>query len=235
MSDAGGFGDDRTRLAVFDLDGTCIDGQSGWLISVYLLKRHSVGPVAAARLLWWGIRYKAHLPHRQQESREIIFGALKRRHPDEIREMLYSFHEEVMVPRYRPEAVAEVARRKDEGMVTLLASATFHEVAECAAGYLGMDGFIATEMERDETGAYTGRVAGAVIEGKEKLRAVMRWADEHVGPRRWLVACAYGDHHSDADLLGSAREAFAVCPDKTLRSLASKRGWTILGWSDVAR
>lgn len=229
-------GTHQAELAVFDLDGTCMDGQSGLLVSTYLYKRGLLGVVDIVRLAWWGARYKIHLPHRQQEAREIIFSALCRRCKDEgeIVDIMRAFHDEVMVARYRPEALAELARRRDEGKVVLLASATFHELAACAAERFGVQGFIATEMERDEAGAYTGRVEGTVIEGKEKLRAVVSWADEHLGPGRWVLSCAYGDHHSDAALLAASREPFAVCPGKTLKSLARKRGWTILEWSDVA-
>ena len=225
---------DLAELAVFDFDGTCIDGQSGTLISTYLLKRGIVSLADAARLAWWGVRYKLHLPHRQQEPREIILGALNRHHVSDIAPVMAEIHDAVLVGRYRSAAVEEVRRRREEGMVTLIASATFAEVADRAAAYLGTDGYIATEMQRDATGAYTDQVKGDVIEGKAKLEAVMRWADEHIGRGRWRIACAYGDHHSDADLLAAARQPFAVCPGKTLKSLAHRRGWTILDWSDVS-
>lgn len=221
----------RVELAVFDLDGTCIDGESGLLFSTWLLSRRSVSLIDAARLLWWGIRYRTHLPHRQQEPREILIRALNKRHPDRIAELMGQFHDEVLLPRYRAEALDEVRRRKDEGMVTLLATATFYEVAEKAAAHLGVHGFIATESERDEEGGYTGRVLGEVIEGKGKLSAVVTWANVHFGMHGWRIACAYGDHHSDAQLLAAAREPYAVCPGKSLKSIAQKRSWTILDWS----
>ena len=46
------------------------------------------------------------------------------------------------------------------------------------------------------------------------------------------LAYAYGDHHSDVDLLSRAKEAFAVCPGSTLRPIAKKRGWQILDWDE---
>ena len=79
---------------------------------------------------------------------------------------------------------------------------------------------------------YTGRVDGPVVAGDEKCRAVERWCDSHLGEGRWVLERAYADHHTDAPLLEAAREARAVCPGKTLRVLAKRRGWTIADWDE---
>ena len=123
----------KVPIAVFDLDGTLVNGQSGSLISLYLLKHGVVDVPRAVRLAWWGARYKLHLPQRQDEPREVILSALNRSMPNDIRQLMRDFHDEVIVPRYRPEALPEIWQRKQEGNVTLLASATFLEVAERAA------------------------------------------------------------------------------------------------------
>jgi HAD superfamily hydrolase (TIGR01490 family) len=218
----------RTPIAVFDLDGTLVDGQSGSLFSIYLLKHGVINLPRAARLVWWGARYKLHLPQRQDEPREVILAALNRSHPDDIAQIMREFHAEEMVPRYRQSMIEEVKRRKEEGCVTLLASATFHEVAEAAVEYLGMDGFVATEMERDITGSYTGFVQGEVTEGREKLNAVVRWADAQLGQGNWYLSHAYGDHISDVPLLTIARQAVAVCPSYLMKFVALRYNWAIL-------
>jgi len=119
-----------------------------------------------------------------------------------------------MADRIRPVAVREIARRHEEGCKTLLVSATFSGIARRAALAVGADGYIATEMERDEHGNYTGRVLGTVVEGAEKVWASVRWCDAHYGPGAWEFAYAYGDHRSDLGILSVAREgSFAVCPN----------------------
>ncbi|WP_187325064.1 HAD family hydrolase [Olsenella uli] len=218
------------RLAVFDYDGTIIDGQSGSLFSRYLLARHLISPRTTGRLLWWGCRYKLHLPYRQDEARELIFRDLGSHDLEDARRIMRSFHDEVLAPRYRKDAVAEVRRRNEEGCVTLLISATFHEIACVAADDLGVDGFVATRMQLDANGHFTGRVDGEVVAGEGKCRAVSRWADEHLGKGAWTIAYAYGDHFTDEPLLAQAEHGFAVCPGKTLKSLAKRRDWPILDW-----
>ena len=225
----------KVPIAVFDLDGTLVDGQSGSLVSLYLLRHGIVSRPRAVRLAWWGTRYKLHLPQRQAEPREVIVRALNRSSSsEEIRRLMRDFHDEVIIDRYRPEAKPEIDKRKEEGNVTLLATATFFEVAERAAEYLGMDGFVATEMERDETGAYTGQVEGSVTEGEEKLNAVRRWADSNFGSGNWYIAYAYGDHISDSSLLAIARNAYAVCPSQLMKYAARRHKWPILAWGTSA-
>ena len=222
----------KRDVAVFDYDGTVIDGQSGWLISLYLHSKHLVSLSRAGRLFWWGVRYKLGLPHREEEARELVLGAVSHMKPEEVDQIMCDFHDEVLVPLYRQQAIDEIHRREEEGCATLLLSATFQQIADRAADYLSMTGAVATELERAEDGSYTGRVSGDVIEGEYKPIAAKRWADECFGEEGWRLAYAYGDHRSDAQLLEEADEAFAVCPKNALKPLAKKGGWTILDWGD---
>lgn len=217
-------------VAVFDYDGTCIDEQSGKLIATWLLKKGYLSPRGAAGLLSWGVRYKLHLPHRQERSRELIFDDLSGYTPEEIHKIMVEFHREVLVPRYRRRALAEIRRRNEEGCATVIISATFEPIACEAATYADTLGFVATRMETDETGSYTGRVLGDVIEGKAKVAAAAAWADAVLGEGAWRLAYAYGDHHSDTELLSLAEHPTAVCPGPTLRRTAKANGWPIVDW-----
>ena len=219
------------RVAVFDFDGTSIRGQSGSLFTEYLLMSGVMSLPRALRLGWWGIRYKLHLPYRQDEARELVLGSLKGRSANEVDALMVRFHDKVLVPRYRERALEEVRRCHDEGMVTLLVSATFDAIAAAAARRMGFDGYAATRMVRDGRGNYTGEVDGPVVAGAEKYRAAAAWCDAHLGTGRWELARAYGDHHSDQDLLARAETAVAVCPGKTLKMLARRRGWQVLDWN----
>ena len=59
-------------VAVFDFDGTLIDGQSGTLFTRYLRSNGMMSPGSFVRLAWWGIRYKLHFPFKQEEARELM-------------------------------------------------------------------------------------------------------------------------------------------------------------------
>lgn len=219
------------QVAVFDFDGTCIDGQSGALFTAYLVRRRLMGIPRGLRLLWWGARYKLHLPYRQNESRELVFGSLVGLKPSDVEEVLRSFYYEVLEPRYRAQALRAIEGHVQNGDVTLLVSATFETIAQEAASSLGMTTAIATQMERDPRGFYTGRVSGPVIAGDEKYRAVQRWCDERFGKGSWNLGWAYADHYTDKDLLSHADHACVVCPGKTLKPEAKREGWEICDWA----
>ena len=224
--------DSIKKIAVFDFDGTVISGQSGLLFSAYLLRRHLSSVSRTLKLMWWGVRYKLHLPQRQEEARELVVGALTQYSIEFANAVMHDFHREVVEGMYRPQALEEVRRRQAEGCCVLLVSATFEPIAELAAKKLGVDAFLATKMQVGADGHYTSKVDGPVIEGAQKLVSATEWCNQHYGKGNWELAYAYGDHYSDATLLSAAQIPCAVCPGPTLTRLASKRGWTILNWEN---
>lgn len=224
--------DSIKKIAVFDFDGTVISGQSGLLFSAYLLRRHLSSVSRTLKLMWWGARYKLHLPQRQEEARELVVGALTQYSIEFANAVMHDFHREVIEGMYRPQALEEVRRRQAEGCCVLLVSATFEPIAELAAKKLGVDAFLATKMQVGADGHYTSKVDGPVIEGAQKLVSATEWCNQHYGKGNWELAYAYGDHYSDATLLSAAQTPCAVCPGSTLTRLASKRGWTILNWEN---
>ena len=224
--------DSIKKIAVFDFDGTVISGQSGLLFSAYLLRRHLSSVSRTLKLMWWGVRYKLHLPQRQEEARELVVGALTQYSIEFANAVMHDFHREVVEGMYCPQALEEVRRRQAEGCCVLLVSATFEPIAELAAKKLGVDAFLATKMQVGADGHYTSKVDGPVIEGAQKLVSATEWCNQHYGKGNWELAYAYGDHYSDATLLSAAQIPCAVCPGPTLTRLASKRGWTILNWEN---
>lgn len=220
----------KRPIAVFDYDGTCIDGQSGKLLYLWMLRRGLLTVRSTIGLALWAGRYKFHLPYKQNYARESVFRSLSQRDPAEVDALLSLFHEEVLVPRYRPRALMEVARRASEGCATVLVSATFQTIAVDAMRYMGINDCIATQMAKDEQGRYTGKVLGDVIVGEAKVAAVRAWANKSFGEDNWRLACAYGDHHSDIELLSAAECPIAVSPGPTLKKVARRSGWRIESW-----
>lgn len=218
------------RIAAFDYDDTIISGQSGALIGLYLYRRHLLPYRVVLQLLGWGARYKLHLPHDQARARELVFTRLKTFDPNDVRVLMEDFHNQVLVPRVRADACNEIERRRQEGCYLLIVSASFSGVIKPACRYLDMDGYVATSMEVDGNGRYTGRVRGTVTEGMEKNAAIRRFADERFGKGGWELAYAYGDHHSDWPMLAAAKRAFAVDADTKLKRMAQLRGWDALEW-----
>ena len=230
MSKGGRIDMARVAIAAFDLDGTLLRGQSGTLILKYLARKGLVTPRTFVRCTWWGIRYKLHLPFRQNEVRETIFRDLGKFSEEEVGQIMEDFHNEIMTPRYKPAGLAELKRHIEAGERTVLISATFDQVAQVAREHLGCEVALATLMERDENGRFTGRVAGETTEGPEKVARLRAWADGMFGKDGWELVHFFGDHHSDLPMLELATNPHVVDPGPTLRRHAKERDWPIVEW-----
>ncbi|MDJ1122648.1 HAD family hydrolase [Olsenella sp. YH-ols2217] len=218
------------KIAVFDYDGTLINTQSGSQFTRYLLARGIISPWNTAKVVWWGARYVLHLPHDQAAVRRYLVDDLGHFSREEILQIMTDFHDQVLTRYYRPSGLRQIERCREEGCVCVLVSATFWGIARRACEYAGLDAFLATKMACDANGSFTGNVEGAVMEGPEKPKALAAWADATYGPGNWVVEYAFGDHHSDEELLECARCPSAVNPGRTMRSIAKRRGWPILEW-----
>lgn len=217
-------------ITAFDLDGTLLNGQSGTLVLGYLMRHRYISAKTFASCAWWGVRFKLHLPFRQNEVREHIFAELSRFSAPEVQAIMDDFHREVMVPRYREAGIRTLREHIANGEHVALVSATFDQIAQAARAYLGCEVAHATKMQLDAEGRFTGNVDGNTIAGPAKLGCIRRWANETFGAGGWDLAFAYGDHFTDVPMLEAARKCYAVNPGPTLKREARSRGWQILDW-----
>ena len=218
------------RIAVFDFDGTSIDGNSPVLLVSHLLKHGMLGKRVTLRILLWAAAYKLRLPQNEASVRSLVFTAFRGRPAAKVDAFLAEFYDECIAPLFRPQADAAMRAHAEAGEVVLVVSATFEPIILRAMEHHPFQYQVSTRMRTADDGTYTCQVEGIPVEGEEKLEAVRRFGDERFGPGNWALAYAYGDHHSDRTVLGAATHARAVCPDRPLARTARKLGWEILDW-----
>ena len=130
-----------------------------------------------------------------------------------------------LLPRIDTVVVGRIRALQKNGHRILIASSSFSTILEPLAGYLGIDGMVASEFEfRD--GMATGKVAGepAFGEGK-RSRVIAHMKAKGLEP----ADCAfYTDSFRDLPLLREVGEAVAVNPGRRLRGFARDAGWEIL-------
>lgn len=218
------------EIAVFDFDGTCIDGNSPVLLVKYLLKKGKVRMSVLLRILAWGIAYKTHLPQNEAWVRSLVFASFEGMDKDEADKEMYQFYDDWIATHIRQDALAVMQGHLDAGREVWFVSATFDPIIVRARRDIPFDHHVATKMKVDEQGRYTRQVEGRPVEGAEKLRQIEAHADEVYGKGNWHLAYAYGDHYSDAVLLAAADHPCAVTPGPTLQRHAEKEGWEIAHW-----
>ncbi|WP_302398249.1 HAD family hydrolase [Eggerthella sinensis] len=220
----------KARLAVFDFDGTSIDGNSPVLLVSHLMKHDMLRKRDVFRILLWAAAYKLRLPQNEAAVRGLVFSAFEGKPVEEVNAFLAEFYDERIAPLFRTQADAAMRAHAEAGETVLIVSATFEPIILRAMEHHPFERQISTRMCVASDGTYTRQVEGVPVEGDEKLAAVRRYGDEQFGPGNWELAYAYGDHHSDRAILAAAEHPRAVSPDRPLSRTAREKGWEILDW-----
>ena len=124
-------------------------------------------------------------------------------------------------PDRREAVLAELRIARDGGARLVVASGTYTPIAERFAARLGAE-TIGTDLAFDPEGRATGRFAGSMGTGHEKvdrLKAILHGA---------TLETAYGDTMADIPMLSLATIGVVVHPDPKLRRAAIGRGWRII-------
>jgi HAD superfamily hydrolase (TIGR01490 family) len=215
------------RAAFFDLDKTLIPGSSLYLLARGLYERDLFRVRDLLRFAYGQLTYRlsGERARGMDLSRESTLDFVTGRRQDELMEWGREIAQDQIFPRVYEDIVRVIDGHRERGDLTFLVTAAPIELAQVVAGGLDMDGAAGTAAEVDKDGYYTGRLAGSVIHGPEKAKAVAELAAQHGVD---LVECAaYSDSINDLPLLESVGYPHAVNPEGELRRLALRRGWPI--------
>ncbi len=130
----------------------------------------------------------------------------------------------VIEPAVYAEALDLIAAHHRAGHDVVVVSASSAEMVEPIAALVGADRAIATRMEVDAEGRFTGRIEHSLLHGA-KVGAMVADAGTHRIDlaRSW----AYSDSISDRPMLEAVGHPVAVNPDRDLRRLAAAQGWPV--------
>jgi HAD superfamily hydrolase (TIGR01490 family) len=215
------------RAAFFDLDKTLIPGSSLYLLARGLYERDLFRVRDLLRFAYGQLTYRlsGERARGMDLSRESTLDFVTGRRQEELMEWGREIAQDQIFPRVYEDIVRVIDGHRDRGDLTFLVTAAPIELAQVVAAGLDMDGAAGTAAEVDKGGYYTGRLAGSVIHGPEKAKAVAELAAQHGVD---LVECAaYSDSINDLPLLESVGYPHAVNPEGELRRLALRRGWPI--------
>lgn len=211
--------------AFFDVDRTLVVPRSMEQVFIpFLIRRRylKAGDLA---------RYVGHLCRRLPN---LDSGALrdnkyhfKDKDPGELDRLARECFQERIAPLVSAKGRSKVNEHRDAGHMVVLITGTLEPLARRLQDELGAHLALASRLEV-ESGRLGGHLQNKRPYGAEKARLVRQVAREYgldLG-RCW----AYGDHHSDVDILSAVGNPVAVNPDFNLRQVANQRGWPILAF-----
>ncbi len=216
----------RPVLALFDLDHTLLDGDSDFEWAAFLIDEGMIDRGEYhARNQWFYERYKDGTLD-IHEFLDFQLAPLAR-HP---RAQLDAWHASYMVKRIVP-IVFPQARAlidKHRGALTAIVTATNRFITAPIARHLGVDHLLATDIEEDAAGAFSGKPRGMPTFREGKIRRVEEWLAERGTTLADYESWFYSDSLNDLPLLERVDHPVAVNPDPTLEKVAQERGWEII-------
>lgn len=215
------------RAAFFDLDKTLIPGSSLFLLARAMYERDLFRARDILGFAWGQMLFRLRgeaaddIDRTKTSTLEFVAG----RSQQELVSWGQEIARERIFPRVYQDIVQVIEHHKERGDLTFLVTAAPIELAQVIADELEMTGAVATVSEVDEAGFYTGRLAGPIMHGQEKAKAVAEMVDLHGLD---LAECAaYSDSINDLPLLEAVGYPHAVNPERELRRIAMTRGWPV--------
>jgi HAD superfamily hydrolase (TIGR01490 family) len=217
------------RLALFDLDHTLlpIDSADGWARHLARAGRLDVDE-HERRMQAFGASYHAG-SFDIDGYLDYQLGLLARFDRARLERWRDQFVADRVAPQIRPEALALIARHRDEDAELALVTGTHRFVTGPIGALLGLPHVLAVEPECDAAGEFSGRYVGTHTYGAGKVRAVERFLAERGEQLETLEASTfYSDSINDLPLLERVREPVVTNGDHKLRQVAAERGWRTL-------
>ena len=215
------------RAALFDMDRTLVRRETA---SLYVRYQRSIGEATwrdSARVLVWVTQYTLGVI----DAPAVAAKAMRQ---------LAGMSETVMAARcddwfrtWVEPHVADLGRaavrfHKDRGDVLAIVTGATPYAARPLARRLGIEHVVASELEVDAQGRFTGRVVDPLCYGHGKVERAERLA-KTLG-FEVAEASFYSDSFTDLPLLERVAEPIVVNPDARLRRVAKRRGWRIEAW-----
>lgn len=218
-----------SRLALFDLDNTLLNGDSEVLWAEFLVARGVLGADFAERNAEMNRLYHAG-EAAPADFCEFFASTLAGRSPAQWQPLRLAFMDEVIRPRLPAAAFALVAQHRAQGDLLVLTTASSRFLVALTVDALGFEHLIATELQIRPDGCFTGATQGTLNMREGKVTRLRRWLDERAMPVDDALrqATFYSDSINDLPLLLAVGQPVAVDPDPRLAQEALWRHWPVL-------
>jgi HAD superfamily hydrolase (TIGR01490 family) len=159
---------------------------------------------------------------------EVFYRRYKGESEDRLKLMAEEMFETVVKPGIYEQAYAMVRQSRAAGYVQVLVTGALDLLAEPVARHLGMDVFVANELEYVD-GYCTGKIKQPLLAGATKATWMRQYAADNGFD---LEQClAYSDSMSDLPMLTVVGKPSVINPDMRLKQLARSFDWPVLSFS----
>lgn len=216
-------------LAIFDMDGTLIEGQSQQYFLKYMLDKKFINKFQFFRIYFWFVLYKIGIVNNPEKISKVAFSFIKGMEKEKLDFLTRDFFEKILKDKIYIEAKDKILWHKKVNHDLLLLTNAIEPIAKIMSEYLEIPEYLCTRLETIDN-IYTGKILGANAYGRNKVLKVLTYVKEK--DRSIKKTWAYCDHSSDIDIMGIVKHPIAVNPDNTLKKESERRGWEIINFKN---
>ena len=213
-------------LALFDMDGTIIDGDTNDISFNQYLAQGLIDKSVIDKLNYFeDLFYKGVLDINEfvrfavtpllnftKEKRDLVLDNI-------VKNNIY--------PKVRLDALKQIKFHKDRGDTVVIVTSTMDYLVEVVASYLKVEYYLGAPMEQQD-GRLTGKQAGIVPFQQDKITCVKEFAMQHHLSLEGMYG--YGDSVNDIPMLSICEHKFAVNPNQKLLEHEFIKECTVLNW-----
>ena len=215
------------RAAFFDVDNTLIRGSTIYLLGRGMYQRGYFSKRDISRFVLANLRFRLTGKENKEEiarfqkSATVFIGGHSVKDTEAIAQEIY---DEFVSPALWQGTIDIAQKHLSNNEEVWLVTAAPEDMAVLIAQRLGFTGALGSRAEIKD-GFYTGAILGALLHGREKVKAVTELA---LNSGINLDECyAYSDSHNDLPLLQCVGHPSAINPDAILSLRAMAEGWPI--------
>ncbi len=215
------------RAALFDMDRTLVRKETA---SLYVRFQREIGEARRRDLLrvtYWVAQYTLGIIDAPDVARRAL------RTLEGTTESAMSARCDDWFRRWVEPHVCDLGRRaverhRERGDLLAIVTGASPYAARPLARRLDIPHVVASELEVDANGRFTGKFVEPLCIGEGKVDRTKRFAKE----QGFVLeeSTFYSDSHTDLPLLELVREPVIVNPDPRLKRVAKRRGWRIEAW-----
>jgi HAD superfamily hydrolase (TIGR01490 family) len=217
----------KVRAALFDMDRTLVRKETG---SLYVRYQRDIGQATTIDLLktlYWVGQYTLGILDADKVADKVLLAMRGKSEAAFVTQCEDWFAKYVEV-HIADKGRAAVTKHRARGDVCAIVTGATRYAAGPLAKRLEIEHVVASELEIDEAGQFTGRAVKPLCLGDGKLRRAEVFAERLGFDLR--EATFYTDSISDVPLLERVAEPIVVNPDPRLLRVAKRRGWPIERW-----
>jgi HAD superfamily hydrolase (TIGR01490 family) len=213
--------------ALFDMDNTLLRTDTGMSWTRFLYRRGELPASMVAKVVYWSALYKLAV----LDMETVVTRLVADLEGDSEAEMIAKcdqWYRQDVAALVAPAARVAIAHHRAAGHTIVLATGSTMYAARPVAAGVAIDHVLATELEVDAAGSFTGKPR-ALCFGRHKVTLVEGWAARHgIDLARSYF---YSDSYNDLPMLERVGTAIAINPDARLLRHARKKGWRTAHWA----